>query len=570
MTDILVHELPGQTEALMERLRTLLETVPGASADEYLRRAVIAPADRPRMVLTGQFSSGKSSLIKALTDGAVDPAIDADIATDDVTSYEWDGAVTLVDTPGVQSGLRTHDQLASDAVASADFILFVITVGLFDDASRDYLRYLAHGRELFPQMVVVITQTSKQSAAEGVRERAVQDALGTATSNLPISEVDSVYYLRSLDGGPRAETLRERSGIDDLRARINSISEARGRLAQLRQPLQLIRQLCDESQTIFAEDEKAKLALALLASQAAAITERRRTLEDQVTTAEASFRSRCLDDVRGFVDTASALPGDGAEASAALKDAEARLVEALERHASVLAARINQLAESEFDRLEERLNEIGDENRATRLSQLAEIDLDTPHHVTAKIAGGSSEHGAGLRVDWAEVADLIKKGQGWWGAGSGGLKGASGSMGHRVVKDVGHAFGAKFKPWQAVKIADTIGKAARVGGFAIQVGAAAYGVWQDERRARAEQVASERQHAALITEIMAHADGIAADARRQLAALTEPIFDQILTPIRAQQEEILKARASRSAGATELASISSEAERLLQLSAVKT
>lgn len=570
MTEILVHELPRQTEALMERLRALFEAVPDASVDEYLRRAVITPADKPRMVLTGQFSSGKSSLIKALTDGAVDPVIDADIATDDVTSYEWDGAVTLVDTPGVQSGLRTHDQLASDAIATADFILFVITVGLFDDASRDYLRYLAHGRELFPQMVLVITQTSKQSAAEGIRERAVQDALGMATSNLPISEVDSVYYLRSLEGGPRADTLRERSGIDELRARINAISEARGQLAQLRQPLQLIRQLCDETQAVFAEDEKAKLALGLLASQAAAVTERRRTLEDQVTTAESTFRSRCLEDVRGFVDTASALPADEDGASTALKDAEVRLLEALERHASMLATQINHLAEAEFDRLEERLNEIADSNRATRLAHLGEVDLITPDHVTARAAGEKPESSTAPQIDWAGVADLIKKGQGWWGAGSGGLKAASGSMGHRVVKDVGHAFGAKFKPWQAVKIADTIGKAARVGGFVIQVGAAAYGVWQDERRAQEAQLASERQHAALITEIMAHADGIAADARRQLVALTEPIFDQILAPIRAQQDEILRARASRSAGASELMSISSEAERLLQLSAVET
>ena len=48
------------------------------------------------MVLTGQFSSGKSKLITALTDRAVEPVSDADIATDDVREYLWDGAVVLL------------------------------------------------------------------------------------------------------------------------------------------------------------------------------------------------------------------------------------------------------------------------------------------------------------------------------------------------------------------------------------------------------------------------------------------------------------------------------------------
>ena len=51
----------------------------GSLATALLERARVEPREKPRMVLTGQFSSGKSSLIKALTDGAVDPVIDADI-----------------------------------------------------------------------------------------------------------------------------------------------------------------------------------------------------------------------------------------------------------------------------------------------------------------------------------------------------------------------------------------------------------------------------------------------------------------------------------------------------------
>jgi predicted GTPase len=82
----------------MTRLRSLLEAVSAPGAAEMLQRARIDQREKPRMVLTGQYSSGKSSLIKALTDGTVEPVIDADIATDAVTEYPWDGAVVLVDT----------------------------------------------------------------------------------------------------------------------------------------------------------------------------------------------------------------------------------------------------------------------------------------------------------------------------------------------------------------------------------------------------------------------------------------------------------------------------------------
>src|SRR4051812_47310537 len=125
MTVILLHELATYAPPLLERLRAVLSTQPGADSQRLLARAVFDERATPRMVLTGQFSSGKSSLIKAMTDGAANVVIDSDIATNDVQEYTWDGAVTLVDTPGVQSGLRDHDMLAEEAISTANFVLFV-------------------------------------------------------------------------------------------------------------------------------------------------------------------------------------------------------------------------------------------------------------------------------------------------------------------------------------------------------------------------------------------------------------------------------------------------------------
>lgn len=563
MTKVLIHELPGQSRLLLARLQAVLREAPGPAATALLARATIDQTDKPRMVLTGQYSSGKSSLIKALTDGAVQPLIDADIATGEVTEYEWDGAVVLVDTPGVQSGLRSHDELAMDAIGNADFILFVVTVNLFDDASRDFLRRLANGLQMHGQMIVVITQTSKRSAAEGVRQQAVQEALGTATFNLPIVEVDSVDYLRSLEGGSRSEAFRQRSRMDDLRAMINQLSAERGNLARLRQPLHLIRQLCDEAQELFMPDDTTSAALALLAAQTRAISQRRFMLDQSFARVETDFKRDCLVDVLGFVDTASTLPDEQAQARAILEDAEARLVESLERHATEFAERINKLAGSEFDTLSEELLEIGASNRLDRLLRPSgAVSLDAPDRVHPVASASAAQEAAPIAVDWRKIGDLIKRGQGWWGAGD-GLRDASGSLGHKLVKDVGHTFGYKFKPWQALKIADKVGKAAKVGGFVISAGTAGYEVWKNEREARAAQIQSERQHSALVTEIMGHADKIASDARRELAAIIDPSLDQLQAEIRVTQDEILNAEATRGSASDELREIADEADRLL-------
>lgn len=563
MTQVLIHELPGQSERLLTRLRAILGEASGSAAAGLLERATIDHAEKPRMVLTGQYSSGKSSLIRALTDGAVEPLIDADIATGEVTEYEWDGAVVLVDTPGVQSGLRSHDELAMDAIGNADFILFVVTVSLFDDASRDFLRRLANGLQLHGQMIVVITQTSKRSAEGGVREQAVKDALGTATFNLPIVEVDSVDYMRSLEGGSRSDAFRQRSRIDNLRALINQVSAERGELARLRQPLHLIRQLCDEAQELFTPDDTSRAALALLAAQSRAISQRRFMLDQSFARADTEFKRNCLVDVVGFVDTAATLSGDQTQVREALEDAEARLVESLERHAMEFAERINRLADSEFDTLSEELLEIGESNRLDMvLRPSGAVSLDAPDRVRPSASASATQAEAPMVVDWQKIGDLIKRGQGWWGAG-GGLREASGSLGHKLVKDVGHTFGYKFKPWQALKIADKIGKAAKVGGFVISAGTAGYEVWKNEREARAAQIQSERQHSALVTEIMGHADKIASDARRELAAIIDPPLDKLLEEIRVAQDEILNAEVARDTASDELRAIAYEADRLL-------
>ena len=95
-----------------------------------------------RLVFAGQYSAGKSSILKMLT-GREDIIIDADITTQEVHTYNWQG-IEVIDTPGIHTQLRPdHDEISYEAIASADMLVFVITNELFDSYIADHFRKLA-------------------------------------------------------------------------------------------------------------------------------------------------------------------------------------------------------------------------------------------------------------------------------------------------------------------------------------------------------------------------------------------------------------------------------------------
>lgn len=566
MVKVLIHELPDRSAKLLGRLREVLLSYGGGDAARLAERARIDDHVTPRMVLTGQYSSGKSSLIKALTDGAVDPEIGADIVTDSVTAYDWDGAVTLVDTPGVQSGLREHDEMAATAVGDADLVLFVITSNLTDDASSAYLRLLANDMQRADQMIVVITQARKQPAREGARAEHVREVLGTDSIPLPIAEVDSIYYLRSLEGGARADELRRSSGVDELREQLNLLSDRRGAIAKLRQPLHLARHLVDESRLLFVEDERSRAALGLIHAQRAAVERRRHAMVQSVSTAESVFKSHCLVEISGFVDTASSLPTDDAQADAIMATAKQRLGESLDAHAARFGETLDSVARAQFATLAEELGEIDAGNRARLVySQSAwEQDDTAESDIGAPFAGHqTSGKRSGVGVNWQNVAEKLKSAQNYWGAG-GGLRDSSGTFGHEAVKNIGHLFGHKFRPWEAIKIADKIGKLAKGAGFLVQVGTAAYSVIKQERDEMREFREAERVHSAFVTELMSHASRISDFARRKFWEAVEEPMSAYLDALQEAEGVILRADAARSRALEELNRISSEAEQLLR------
>ncbi len=94
----------SKTESIYKRLVALYnkfektETIDKLSTD-YVE---LAKEEKITVAFVGQYSSGKSTIIKALT-GEKDILIDADIATGAVTPYEWGGLFPLSRYPWLKN-----------------------------------------------------------------------------------------------------------------------------------------------------------------------------------------------------------------------------------------------------------------------------------------------------------------------------------------------------------------------------------------------------------------------------------------------------------------------------------
>lgn len=121
--------------------------------------------DMIKIVLVGQYSAGKSSIIKMLT-GEDDIRIAADIATDKATSYQWKG-VEITDTPGIDTQLRPeHDEISKRAIQEADMLLFVITNELFDENIAKDFKELAFTQNRKNAMLLVVNKDDFRSQAK--------------------------------------------------------------------------------------------------------------------------------------------------------------------------------------------------------------------------------------------------------------------------------------------------------------------------------------------------------------------------------------------------------------------
>lgn len=120
--------------SLIEKTKNLLADTDNQALVSKLDAELEQATDRKELSLAfvGQYSSGKSTIISAMT-GDKQIKIDANVATDVVSKYEWNN-ILLMDTPGILAGKKeSHDEATKEALKESDLVFYVLTSQLFDD-----------------------------------------------------------------------------------------------------------------------------------------------------------------------------------------------------------------------------------------------------------------------------------------------------------------------------------------------------------------------------------------------------------------------------------------------------
>ncbi len=213
-------------------------------------------SDRIKIVFAGQYSAGKSSIIKMLT-GDDTIATGAKITTEETHAYEWNG-LEIVDTPGVHTSLRPdHDEISYKAIAAADILVFVVTNELFDSYIADHFRHLAIDKDKAGEMILVVNKmdrAAKGNTAEqqDIIREALRPVLAPYTpEQLHLSFLDAQSYLDSLeereDDPELADELLQRSGYEGFIETLNQFVEEKALSSKLTTDLYVLDNVLDKA-----------------------------------------------------------------------------------------------------------------------------------------------------------------------------------------------------------------------------------------------------------------------------------------------------------------------------------
>lgn len=412
-----------------------------------------------RIAFVGQYSSGKSTIISALT-GNRDIKISANVETDIVTEYKWNNIV-LLDTPGIQAGkVEQHDIRTIEALKTCDLIVYVLTSQLFDDVIFENFINLAYHQHLSDKMLIAINKMSKEHGDFGELSSNYTQSINTIFAErgyefgFPIVFIDAKDYIDGTE--EKDEEFIKLSNFNTFINQLNSFVEERGLIKkQFDTPIRIMKG--GLSDLAISEVDPALL---------------------DIYNHYISRIKRCMRDIE--LDTRQL--AEGFENAAINKANEVSLLigkldpKELEQKSRELSGAVEQLVKDFTNEVENRANS----NYQELMDEMADyINKDSVvlflNNIDSRIESPtiSSQERSNLEGQ-KKFVEMLSKGGSTLTSMSGvttlkGVAQASGSQMHTIVYSVGKFFGHSFKPWEAVGIAAKIGK---IGNFAIPAAAA--------------------------------------------------------------------------------------------------
>ena len=513
------------------------------------------------VAFVGQYSAGKSTIISALT-GRRDIHIDADIATDQVTHYDWNN-IKIIDTPGLFTDRQDHDDTTYDAIAKADLLVFCLTHMLFDTLTVENFKKLAYDQGYRWKMMLVVNKMSAAAGDEAQKIASYRHSLATALkphglSEFPICFVDAKDYCEGIDDDD--DFLTDISRFDTFITALNQFVQQQAYLAKLDTPVRIVLSCMDEAQIAFARNsDEDTTFLEVLAHLSRRINKDRERLRTKIRSINLKM--------------AAAITAEGAKLASAVGEAD---LEQRSKQAEENVRKQYEKAGQELETaIEQAIQSIQLEVEAEMQSNLTQAfmaQLNCDHTVQVEVPRQKSNYQQ-LTSQIGNLENIAKQ------VGASATRGfantARNGQGflrsmdvvrsdlHKGVYQVGKAVGFKFKPWQAVGIAKNIGNAAKFLGPAVgvvSVGLDAHEMHQEQKR--------EEQMAAIRSDITSQFQAIAVDLEQQidtqLHEFEAQIYGQIEKNIAEARQQTEAAMASSNTELSQLASIRQQLESILR------
>lgn len=552
MTTIEIATLSTEAERLREEVRALL----GEASDERCRQLAerLLPDDRPVLSLAfiGQYNAGKSSIIEALT-GTGEVVVDANIATDRVIPVPWRG-LRLIDTPGIYAQRPEHDQMTEKALASSDLLIFVITAEGFDATIASYFRDVVLERDRAEECLLVVNKSTQDSGSQETKLNDIAAVLDPLVPNedVPVLFVDAqckAWADEMNDDQPDRQELLELSGFEQLASSIDDFARRSGLRAQLTTPVYETLNIIDEALSLLTDDEAVRARLELLGQLRSTLRSFRRELDEQVREAITETRNRIT--ALGESIAARVEPGvDPHELNAVGEEAKTDA----EQLADDLARRIDGHIAESVTRLESALpdqQQLAIDFRAEPEPAAHSPDETAGPELTNLEAGNapSSASIQELRAGLEQISSFFSE------------NARAGESAHKLVYEVGKKLDWKFRPWEAVKKTQRIGRAA--GALEIVTGVwEEWNHWKQERREAEMENKLDRARTSLRSDFQSRATTIAEQFEGFLTDYLDNSYDAALEKV----EDMMGGIRTGQAEANEISEqLSTRAENLRRL-----
>lgn len=458
MTDFKYAEYERRLANLKNKTELFLTQTGHSDLVEKLKSDLSDVSERKelRIAFVGQYSSGKSTIISAMT-GNKEIKIDANVSTDIVSEYRWNNIV-LLDTPGILAGkIEEHDQRTKEALKDSDLIFYVLTSQLFDAVIFNNFIDLAYNQHLEDKIFIIVNKMGMEygeydDLIESYKSslKLIFEERGYDITRFPIAFIDAADYIDGVEDGD--EEFKEMSHFEKFINLLNSFVSNKGLIKkQFDSPVRIM-QNAVQSVAISQVDPAMYEFYRQFETR---LNRSQREMKRDLSGLIYNFNSSCMAEV---VNTANNIGEvDEAQWNVLSNDLEKNLNNKI----SQLAVDIDNVVNSNYAQLLEEMQEFGGKDAIVKYSESLDAKLQQPGiSIEEKTNFETQKRILGwLRTGAAKVADAVP------GIDSvfQGVSGASGSQLHSIVKQVGHFFGKKFKPWEAVRMASRIGKVAKFG-----------------------------------------------------------------------------------------------------------